>query len=79
MSEDMKALLEAQKEAILSFVNDRINGLQQTILKKQEDLDSQIEAENVPLQFKKRGNEQEAAWPSGQGVGLEILRSDLKS
>ena len=49
MSEKLKALLEAQKEAILSSVNDRISGLQQTILKNQEDLASQIEAEDVPV------------------------------
>ena len=36
MSEDLKALIEAQKEAILSSVNDRISGLQQTIVKTQE-------------------------------------------
>ena len=59
MSEDPKALLEAQKEAILSSVDDRISGLQQTILKKQEHLASQIEAEDIPIQFKKRGNEQQ--------------------
>ena len=59
MSDDLKALLEAQKEAILSSVNDRIGGLQQTILKKQEDLASQIEAEDVPVQFTKEGNEQQ--------------------
>lgn len=59
MSEDLKALLEVQKEAILSSVNDRISGLQQTILKKQENLASLIEAENVPVQFKKKGNEQQ--------------------
>ena len=59
MSEDPKALLEAQKEAILSSVDGRISGLQQTILKKQEHLASQIEAEDVRIRFKKRGNEQQ--------------------
>ena len=38
MSEDLKTLLDSQKETILSSVNERISGLQETILKQQEDL-----------------------------------------
>ena len=36
MSEDLKTLLDSQKEAILSSVNERISGLQETILKQQK-------------------------------------------
>ena len=59
MSEDLKTLLDSQKEAILSSVNERISGLQETILKQQEDLACKFEAEEGSYQFKKKGNEQQ--------------------
>ena len=59
MSEDLKTLLDSQKEAILSSVNERISGLQETILKQQEDLACKLEAEEGTYQFKKKGNEQQ--------------------
>ena len=60
VSPDLKALLDAQKEAILAAVNDRITGLQSNLRQQQDDLASQLTAEEVdsPV-FKKKGNEQQ--------------------
>lgn len=73
MSEELKALLVEQREAILASVNDRISGLQDTILQKQEELASQIEAEDVTYQFKKKGNEQQFK------LNAKVLKSNAKA
>ena len=58
---DLHAILEAQKNVILSAVNTQIQGLQSNLLKAQSDLASQIASEVQPetYVFKKRGNEQQ--------------------
>ena len=55
------AILEAQKNAILSAVDSKIQGLQSNLLKAQTDLASQIASEVQPENyvFKKKGNEQQ--------------------
>ena len=55
------AILEAQKNAILSAVDSQIQGLQSNLLKAQSDLGSQIASEVQPENyvFKKKGNEQQ--------------------
>ena len=73
MSEDLKTLLATQKEAILSSVNERISGLQETILKQQEDLASKIEAEEGSYQFKKKGNEQQYK------INSKVLKANAKA
>ena len=57
----MHAILEAQKNVILSAVNTQIQGLQSNLLKAQSDLASQIASEVQPetYVFKKKGNEQQ--------------------
>ena len=57
----MHAILEAQKNVILSAVNTQIQGLQSSLLKAQTDLASQIASEVQPDThvFKKKGNEQQ--------------------
>ena len=56
------AILEAQKNAILSAVDSQIQGLQSNLLKAQTDLASQTASEVQPENyfFKKKGNEQYA-------------------
>ena len=58
---DLHAILEAQKNVILSAVNTQIQGLQSNLLKAQTDLASQIASEVQPetYVFKKKGNEQQ--------------------
>ena len=58
---DLHAILEAQKNVILSAVNTQIQGLQSNLLKAQSDLASQIASEVQPetYVFKKKGNEQQ--------------------
>ena len=58
----MHAILEAQKNVILSAVNTQIQGLQSSLLKAQTDLASQIASEVQPDThvFKKKGNEQQS-------------------
>ena len=58
---DLHAILEAQKNVILSAVNTQIQGLQSNLLKAQPDLTSQITSEVQPetYVFKKKGNEQQ--------------------
>lgn len=58
---DLHAILEAQKNVILSAVNTQIQGLQSNLLKAQADLASQIASEVQPetYVFKKKGNEQQ--------------------
>ena len=58
---DLKAILEAQKNVILSTVNTQIQGLESNLLKAQTDLSSQIASEVQPetCVFKKKGNEQQ--------------------
>lgn len=73
MSEDLKALLEAQKNAILSSVNEKISGLQHSILQKQEDLAAQIEVEEGPVHLKKKGNEQQFKFNS------KLLKANAKA
>ena len=55
------AILEAQRNAILSAVDSQIQGLQSNLLKAQTDLASQIASEIQPENyvFKKKGNEQQ--------------------
>ena len=55
------AILEAQKNAILSAVDSQIQGLQSNLLKAQSDLASQIASDVQPENyvFKKKGNEQQ--------------------
>ena len=55
------AILEAQKNAILSAVYSQIQGLQSNLLKAQSDLVSQIASEVQPENyvFKNEGNEQQ--------------------
>ena len=57
---DLHAILEAQKNVILSAVNTQIQGLQSNLLKAQTDLASQIASEMQPetYVFKKKENEQ---------------------
>ena len=56
---DVNAILEAQKNAILSAVYTQIQGLQSNLLKVQTDLASQRASEVQPENhvFKKKGNE----------------------
>ena len=58
---DLHAILEAQKNVILSAVNTQIQGLQSNLLKAQSDLASQIASEVQPetYVFMKKGNEQQ--------------------
>lgn len=58
---DLHAILEAQKNVILSALNTQIQGLQSSFLKAQTDLASQIVSEVQPEThvFKKKGNEQQ--------------------
>ena len=58
---DLHAILEAQKNVILSAVNTQIQGLQSNLLKAQSDLASQIASEVQPEThvFKKKGNEEQ--------------------
>ena len=58
---DLHAILEAQKNVILSAVNTQIQGLQSNLLKAKMDLASQIALEVQPetYVFKKKGNEQQ--------------------
>ena len=58
-SSSLNAILEAQKNAILSAVDTQIQGLQSNLLKAQTDLASQIASEVQPENhvFKKKGNE----------------------
>ena len=58
---DLHAILEAQKNVILSAVNTQIQGLQSNLVKAQTDLASQIASEVQPeaYVFKKKGNEQQ--------------------
>ena len=58
---DLRAILEAQKNVILSAVNTQIPGLQSSLLKVETDLASQIVSEVQPetYVFKKKGNEQQ--------------------
>ena len=61
VSAELRALLDAQREAILSSVNDRISGLQSNLRQQQDELASQFaSAQEVesPV-FKKKGNEQQ--------------------
>ena len=55
------AILEAQRNAILSAADSQIQGLQSNLLKAQTDLASQIASEIQPENyvFKKKGNEQQ--------------------
>ena len=55
------AILEAQKDAILTAVDSKIQGLQSNLLKAQSDLASQIasEVQAESYVFKKKGNEQQ--------------------
>ena len=56
---DLHAILEAQKNVILSSVNTQIQGLQNNLIKAQTDLASQIASEVQPetsYVFKKKGN-----------------------
>ena len=58
---DLHAILEAQKNVILSAVNTQIQALQSNLLKAQSDLASQIASEVQPetYVFKKKGNEEQ--------------------
>jgi len=58
---DSHAILEAQKNVILSVVNTQVEGLQSSLLKAQTDLASQIASEVQPDThvFTKKGNEQQ--------------------
>ena len=58
---ELGAVLEAQKNAILSAVNLQISSLQTNLLSAQADLSSQIVSEIQPdsYVFKKKGNEQQ--------------------
>ena len=58
---DLHAILEAQKNAILSAVDTQIQGLQSNLLKAQTDLASQKASEMQPENhvFKKKGNERQ--------------------
>ena len=60
VSVELRALLDAQREAILTAVNDRISGLQSNLRQQQDELASQLSAQEVdsPV-FKKKGNEQQ--------------------
>jgi hypothetical protein len=60
VSPELIALLEAQKEAILTAVNDRITSLQSSLREQQDDLASHCTTEEVDAPvFKKKGNEQQ--------------------
>jgi hypothetical protein len=61
ISADLGAILEAQKNAILSAVNSQIHNLQSNLLSAQADLSTQIVSEIQPdtYAFKKKGNEQQ--------------------
>ena len=61
ISSDLHAILDAQKNAILSAVNTQIQGLQSNLLKSQTDLASQIASKGQGETYilKKKGNEQQ--------------------
>ena len=61
ISPEIRALLEYQKDSILTAVNSQIEGLQSNLLQAQSDLASQIALEVQPDSyiFKKKGNEQQ--------------------
>ena len=61
ISPELSAVLEAQKNAILSAVNSQIQGLQTNLLQAQSDLAVQIATDLQPdnYVFKKKGNEQQ--------------------
>ena len=61
VSPEIRAALDAQKDAILAAVNTQIQGLQSNLLAAQSDLASQIASEVQPDSsiFKKKGNEQQ--------------------
>ena len=61
ISSDLHAILDAQKNAILSTVNTQIQGLQSNLVKAPTDLVSQIASEGQAETyiFKKKGNEQQ--------------------
>lgn len=61
ISSDLHAILDAQKNAILSAVNTQIQGLQSNLLKAPTDLASQIasDGQGETYIFKKKGNEQQ--------------------
>ena len=59
---DLHAILEPQKNVILSAVNTQIQGVQSNLIKAQTDLASQIASEVQPetsYVYKKKGNEQQ--------------------
>ena len=61
VSPEIRAALDAQKDAILAAVNTQIQGLQSNLLAAQSDLASQIASEVQPdsFIFKKKENEQQ--------------------
>ena len=61
VSPEIRAVLDAQKDAILAAVNTQIQGLQSNLLAAQSDLASQIASEVQPdsFIFKKKENEQQ--------------------
>ena len=61
ISPELSAVLDAQKNAILSAVNSQIQGLQTNLLQAQSDLAVQIATDLQPdnYVFKKKGNEQQ--------------------
>ena len=61
ISPELSAVLEAQKNAILSAVNSQIQGLQTNLLLAQSDLAIQIATDRQPdnYVFRKKGNEQQ--------------------
>ncbi|KAK3744178.1 hypothetical protein QZH41_020571 [Actinostola sp. cb2023] len=61
ISPEVQALLDAQKDNILSAVHTQIAGLQSTLLEQQANLAQQvaIEAEGDSYTFKKKGNEEQ--------------------
>ena len=67
---DLHAILEVQKNVILSAVYTQVQGLQSNLLKAQMDLASQIASEVQPETYvsKKKGNEQQFNFNQSAGV-----------
>ena len=69
---DLHAILEVQKNVILSAVYMQVQGLQSNLLKAQTDLASQIASEVQPETYmyvsKKKGNEQQFNFNRSAGV-----------
>ena len=81
LSPELTAVLDAQKNAILTAVNAQIQGLQTNLLQAQSDLAVQIVSDLQPdtYVFKKKGNEQQFSFnhkvAKTSGTAMKALES----